>query len=81
MAQRQEGTEHVRQNIRGTTSGDASKVQNGVKVAGGNKQKMRCPYQVWRLPNTETQNLFSFLLLNWKSEDLGNQIRAKSSAG
>lgn len=30
------------------------------------------------LPTTETQNLFSFTLLKWESENPGNQIRTNS---
>lgn len=46
-------------------------------VEGDDKQMM-CPYQIINLPTTETQNLFAFALLNEKSENLENQIRANS---
>lgn len=71
----------MRWNSRGMMHGGASKVQSGVEVEGGNKLQRMCPYQVLNPPNNEAQNLFSFILFNWKNENLQNQIRAKSSAG
>lgn len=47
-------------------------------MVGGDKQKKMCPSQVLNLPNARAPDSCSFTLRTWKSENLGNQRRAKS---
>ena len=50
----------------------------GAGAQGSDKEKMLCPQWVMNLLATGAQTLFSFTLFNWKSENLGNQIRANA---